>query len=123
MKSKTITIQGKEVTLGYCNATEIGYKLLTGEDVYVYFTEAIKAIQEERMPDIQKTIYMIIAAIKAYSEYTGEEAAITDRELMYDADQIEIGTALGTIIQLRSEFYHLPTVTGEPEEKADPKNV
>ena len=122
MKSKTITIQGKEVTLGYCNATEIGYKLLTGEDVYVYFTDAIKAIQEERMPDIQKTIYMIIAAIKAYSEYTGEEAAITDRELMYDADQIEIGTALGTIIQLRSEFYHLPTVTGEPEEKADPKN-
>lgn len=122
MKSKTITIQGKDVTLGYCNATEIGYKLLTGEDVYVYFTDAIKAIQEERMPDIQKTIYMIIAAIKAYSEYTGEEAAITDRELMYDADQIEIGTALGTIIQLRSEFYHLPTVTGEPEEKADPKN-
>ena len=122
MKSKTITIQGKDGTLGYCNATEIGYKLLTGEDVYVYFTDAIKAIQEERMPDIQKTIYMIIAAIKAYSEYTGEEAAITDRELMYDADQIEIGTALGTIIQLRSEFYHLPTVTGEPEEKADPKN-
>ena len=121
MKSKTITIQGKDVTLGYCNATEIGYKLLTREDVYVYFTEAIKAIQEERMPDIQKTIYMIIAAIKAYSEYTGEAAAITDRELMYEADQIEIGLALGTILQLRSEFYHLPT--GEPEEKADPKNV
>ena len=35
--------------------------------------------------------------------------------MMYDATSEEIGMALGTIIGLRAEFYHIPS--DEPEDK------
>lgn len=125
MKSKTITILGKEVTLGYCHATEIGYNLKSDEDVSEFFSHAVACLQDNRMPDIRKTIYMIIAAVNAYSEWKEEQAAITDRELMYEADPVEVGTALGTILQLRADFYHLPTSepTGDESEDEEQKNA
>jgi cell division protein ZapA (FtsZ GTPase activity inhibitor) len=125
MKSKTISILGKEVTLGYCHATEIGYNLMSDEDVSEFFSHAVACLQDNTMPDIRKTIYMIIAAVNAYSEWKEEQAAITDRELMYEADPVEIGTALGTILQLRADFYHLPTSepTGDESEGEEQKNA
>ena len=125
MKTKTITILGKEVTLGYCHATEIGYNLLADEDVSAFFSHAVACLQDNRMPDIRKTICMIIAAVKAYSEWKEVPATITDRELMYEADPVEVGTALGTILQLRADFYHMPTSepTGETNEGEDQKNA
>ena len=117
MKSKTITIQGKDVTLGYCHATEIGFKLLSDEDVNVFMAEAVQFMKEEKMPDIRKTIYFIIAAINAYCEWKGVQPAITDRDLMYESTPLEIGTAFGTILTLRSEFYAMPS--GEPVDDND----
>jgi hypothetical protein len=117
MKSKTITIQGKDVTLGYCHATEIGFKLLSDEDVNVFMAEAVQCMKEEKMPDIRKTIYSIIAAINAYCEWKGVQPAITDRDLMYESTPLEIGTAFGTILSLRSEFYAMPS--GEPVDDND----
>lgn len=117
MKSKTITIQGKDVTLGYCHATEIGFKLLSDEDVNVFMAEAVQCMKEEKMPDIRKTIYFIIAAINAYCEWKGEQPAITDRDLMYESTPLEIGTAFGTILSLRAEFYAMPS--GEPVDDND----
>ena len=127
MNTKTITIAGKEVTLGYSYATEIGYNSLADESINDFLVETAKRISEKRMPDIKKTIYLIIASVKAYSEWKGETAAITDRELMFEADQVDLDTALGTIISLRAEFYHLPA--NEPEEETtdeshtEPKNA
>lgn len=117
MRSKTITIQGKDVTLGYCNATEIGYKLLSDEDVADFVAHVIECFENKKEPDKQKTIYLIIAALKAYSEWKDVPAGITDRDLLYEANPIETGTALGTILNLRSEFYHVPT--GEPVDDND----
>lgn len=117
MKSKTITIQGKDVTLGYCHATEIGYKLLSDEDVADFVAHVIECFENKKEPDKQKTIYLIIAALKAYSEWKDVPAGITDRDLLYEANPIETGTALGTILNLRSEFYHVPT--GEPVDDND----
>ena len=117
MKSKTITIQGKDVTLGYCHATEIGFKLLSDEDVNVFMADAVQCMKEEKMPDIRKTIYFIIAAINAYCEWKGVQPAITDRDLMYESTPLEIGTAFGTIRTLRSEFYAMPS--GEPVDDND----
>jgi len=115
MTTKTITIAGKEVTLAYCYATEIGYKLLSDEDINVYMADAMEALKESRMPDIRKTIYVIIAAIKAYIEWQEETPAVTDRDLMYKATPLELGTALGTIIQLRADFYKVPS--DEPKDE------
>ena len=66
-------------------------------------------LKESRMPDTRKTVYVVIAAINAYSEWKGEQPVISDRDLMYDATPLELGTALGTIIQLRADFYKVPS--------------
>ena len=126
MTTKTITIAGKEVTLGYCHATDIGFKLLCDEELSDFIAHVIDRFNNGKEPDKQKTIYLIIAAVKAYSEWKEVPAGITDRELLYDANPIETATALGTILQLRADFYHLPS--GEPKNDEsdkgnEPKNA
>lgn len=124
MKSKTVKIAGKDIGLCYCYATEIGYKMLSDEDVHTFMAEARSRFSEEKMPDIRKTIFMIIASANAYSEWKGDPAGITDRELMYETAPSDIAAALGAIISLFSEFYYIPE--SEPEdgnEGADTKNA
>lgn len=120
MKTKEITIAGKTVTLAYCFGTEIGYKMLTDEDIHPFITEAIVAINEKpaRMPDLRKTIFLIIACATAYYESKGQESPLEDKDLMYNAEPTEIGLALGTVLNLYAEFYHLPK--DEPKKK-EPK--
>ena len=120
MTKKEITICGKQVTLAYCYATEIGYKNLAGEDITDFAQEAVKAIQSEKSPDIKKVIYAIIASMMAFYE-DADEMPVKDADIMKDATPLEVGTALGTILGLRGEFYNIPN--GEPkdtdEEKAE----
>lgn len=123
MKKKTITICGKEVTLAYCYGTEIGYKILSDEDISDFGIEIAEKIKNKQMPDIRKTLYLIIAAMNAYCEYKEEDAPITDRDLMSVATPQEIGQALGTIIGLRSEFYHVPSDEPKDKEESNKKNV
>ena len=124
MITKEIQIAGKAVTLGYCYATEIAYKLNADEEITDFLLEAIPIIQQQRMPDAKKVMLLIIASVTSYYESIkkdGEEskAPITDRDIMYDATSEEIGKALGDIITMRAEFYKMPT--GEPKDK--PKDV
>ena len=104
----TIELNGKEVHLKYCYATEISFKVLAEEEIHDFLREATAKVQAKQMPDIRKAIFLIIAAMQAYYESKGETAPITDRELMYDCGAEEIGTAFGTCIKLYMEFYHLP---------------
>ena len=130
MITKEIQIAGKTVTIGYCYATEIAYKLNADEEITDFLLEAIPIIQQQRMPDAKKVMLLIIASVTSYYESIkkdGEEskAPITDRDIMYDATSDEIGKALGNIITMRAEFYKIPT--GEPKDKPkdgddNPKN-
>ena len=61
MITKEITICGKQVTLADCYATEISYKILSDEDIIGFSQEIVEKIQHEQMPDIKKTIYLILA--------------------------------------------------------------
>ena len=115
MITKEITICGKQVTLAYCYATEISYKILSDEDIISFSQEIVEKIQHEQMPDIKKTIFLILASMQSYCESKGEQCPITDKELMYECTPQEIGKALGTVIALRSEFYHVPS--DEPKDK------
>lgn len=120
MKTKEITICGKHVTLGYCFATEISYKILAEEDITNFIESAINDIQNEHMPDVRKSIYAILAAMTAYCDANGvKDYPITDDKIMFNAAPTEIGTAIGTIIGLRTEFYRIPK--DEPEEETDDK--
>jgi hypothetical protein len=115
MITKEITICSKKVMLAYCYATEISYKILSDEDIIDFGQEVIEKIQHEQMPDIRKTIFLILASMNAYYESKGEKAPVSDKELMYECTPQEIGQALGVIIGLRSQFYHVPT--DEPQDK------
>ena len=128
MITKEITLCGKQVVLAYCYATEIGYKTLSDEDIIDFGSEIAEKIQQQQMPDIKRTIFLILASMNAYYESIHSETPITDKDLLYKSDPKEVGVALGTILGLRGKFYHLPT--DEPrgenkEEKADkePKNA
>ena len=70
MKQSEITIAGKSVTIGYCYATEIGYKKMTGEDISMFIQEVLVCINSEpkRMPDVEKSLFLILAAMTAYYE-------------------------------------------------------
>jgi hypothetical protein len=115
MIQKEITILGKQVTLAYCYATEISYKILSDEDIIDFGQEVVEKIQHEQMPDIRKTIYLILASMQSYYESKGEQCPVTDKELMYECTPQEIGMALGVIIGLRTNFYHVPS--DEPKDK------
>ena len=114
MIKKEITICGKPVTLAYCYATEIAYKDCSGEDILAFLTEAIPLIQQQQMPDVKKTIYLILSAMLAYYQ-DDEQLPVRDTDMMHEATPPEIGTALGTIIALRAQFYHV--ADDEPKDK------
>ena len=117
MIHEEITIAGKSVTLGYCYATEIAYKDLSGEDIADIIQETIAAINVKpaRMPDAKRSIYLVLAAVMAYYQSKDEDAPIKDTDLMRETSPLELGIALGTIINLRAKFYNIPK--GEPAEK------
>ena len=117
MITKEITLCGKQVVLGYCYATEIGYKTLSDEDIIDFGSEIAEKIQQQQMPDIKRTIFLILASMNAYYESINEEAPITDKGLLYESCPQEIGVALGVILGLRSKFYHLPTDEPRGEDK------
>jgi hypothetical protein len=112
MLTKEITLCGRQVTLAYCYATEIAYKDLSDENIADYIKEAVACIQQETDPDVKHTIYAILACMLAFYQSRGEEAPLTDTDLMNDAKPAELGTAIFTIIGLRMDFYHVPK--GEP---------
>jgi hypothetical protein len=123
MQKKEITICGKPVTLAYCYATEIAYKDCSGEDIHTFLTEAIPLLQQQQMPDVKKTLFLIIASMLSYYE-DEEKLPVTDKDMMREATPNEVVTALGTIIVLYSQFYHVPE--DEPKDKpseGDEKNA
>ena len=128
MNTKEITICGKQVTLAYCYATEISYKILADQDIMNFMQEVSDALQAEpqQMPDIRKTIFLLLASMQSYYDSlpAGQDGQkpqppVTDEDLMYHCTPQDLGVALGTILGLRSQFYHLPI--DEPEEK-EPKD-
>lgn len=125
MIKKETTICGKQVTLAYCYATEIAFKDLSDQDITDFMIEAIPQIQDQKMPSAKKVTHLIVASMMSYYESKDEKMPIEVKDIMYQATASEIGNALGVIIGLRAEFYHIPS--GEPEDKpkdgdAEPKN-
>lgn len=117
MITKEIELCGKQVTLAYCYATEIAYKDLSGEDITTIIQETAASVNATpaRMPDAKRSIYLVLAAAMAYYDSKDEDAPIKDTDLMRETSPLELGTALGTIINLWAKFYDIPK--GEPEDK------
>ena len=113
MLQQTIQLCGKDITLGYCFATEINYTNLTdGDNAPRYIAEAaakLDALQKggTEVPDVKKAIDLILSAAIAYYTSKDEEMPLVDKDLMFADNPTEIWTALGTVILLYGQFYHL----------------
>lgn len=119
MKTKEITICGKQVMLAYCFATELVFKKFTGLE-----------IEDFDPTDRDHIIYMILSAIAAYYESQEKEedrkAPIVDTDLIYQAKPKEIIAALQEITKLKAEWYEIPNGDKIEEKSADdeePKNA
>lgn len=119
MKTKEITICGKQVMLAYCFATELSFKNFTGENI-----EDLKVTNPEHV------IYLILSAIASYyqsKEYEDEKKApIVDSDLMYNATPKELVSAANDVMELRAEWYGIPKGDKVEEKPADgeaPKNA
>ena len=97
MKTKEITICGKQVMLAYCFATEIAFKNFTGENI-----ENFEATNPEHV------IYLILSAIASYYQKKDEEAPVKDNDLMYDAKPTELIAGLTEVMKLRASWYEIP---------------
>ena len=107
--------------MAYCYATEIAFKDLSNQDITDFLIEAVPQIQAQKMPDAKKVVLLIIAALVSHYQSIGEDVPIEDKDIMYRATSKEIGNALGVVIGLRADFYHIPA--GEPEDKSKDSDV
>ena len=108
MKTKEITLCGKQVMVGYCFATEIAFKKFTGVNI-----DEFDATNPEHI------IYLIIAAIATYYQKQETEAPVKDNDMMYDAQPKELISALTDVLNLRADWYQLPK--GEQTDDEKPK--
>lgn len=124
MTTKTITICGRDTTLAYCNATEIAFKMLSDENIGEFFTnEVFPAINAKpaRLPDMRKTIFLVVSAINSYYDYAGKQSPVSDRELMYEAKAGDIPKALAAVIELYGTFYATPGDEKDEDRKEEPQ--
>jgi len=120
MITQEITINGQPVTICYCYATELNYKIMTGEEISGIIKELIAAInsKEQTNPDLQKAANLIMSAILAYYASKGEDKEApfqTSLQVLTSIKPAELGIALAQIINMWAKFYEIPT--GEPKEK------
>ena len=123
MITKEITLCGQQVTLGYCFATEVLFNKMSDKYLSDYATHTIECIGKQKDPDTEQTIYAILACMVSYAESQKKEAPLKDTDIMYNAAPAELGIAIFAILELRSQFYHVPDgakqSNNEEEEKKE----
>ena len=96
---RTIHILDRDVRLRYCAATENGFEQLRKKSIY-----QIDFHSNEDM------IALSLAAIIAAYARSEEEAPINSDDLLYDAAPQDIITLMTATVELRNEWYNVPTV-------------
>ena len=122
---KTIKLDGKDVLMRYCSASETGFEQIAGKssDVFSFHREG----EELKAPaaTLDDYIKLAIASIVAAYRRKNEEPPITAEYIMFDATSTEINDIITTVIALRNERYKVPEIAVEKTEESDetPKNA
>lgn len=103
----------RERKVAFCAAASIAfYNYTDGVSVTKYLQELY-----EGDDDPSKALYLIMAAVFAYYNDSGEELPIIDRDLSYNMTFQEMTEALKTVLALCNEYYTLPP--GEPADEPE----
>jgi hypothetical protein len=132
---KKITLNGQEVSMIYCTATENGYERLAEKSINVFFPtfgkdeEGNDIITEPATAKTEDFIVLAIAAIVAYYSRAKKDVPVDSDYILYDATPQERTDLLTAIIELRTEWYTVPKVVEETIRKesegkdGNPKNA
>lgn len=126
MKTKEITICGKQVTLAYCYATEIIYRDIAGEDIIDYVKHVADCISNNEDPDPKRTLCAILSSSMAYDQSQAKDDGkevpeqLTFMHLAKEAMPTDVILATVAVLDLRRQFYHVAKAD-EEEIKADEK--
>lgn len=129
IKEKTINICGKEVSIRYCAATETGFEQLSGKSSDIFTPKPERdsdgnIVGYAPLANMDDYIKLSIAAIIAAYSAKGEDAPVTAEDVMYNASSKDISGMLTAVIQLRNQWYDIPSVVKpETEETSEPKNA
>ena len=111
---KTIKIQGKDVRMRYCVATETGFTSISGKDASVFSARQLYNDKGEKdgiaPPEANTEDYLTLAlaAIVAAYARTGDTAPVTSDDILYDFTPAEVQLLIATVVELRLEWYRVP---------------
>ena len=111
---KTITIQGKDVRMRYCAATETGFTSISGRDASVFSARQLYNDKGEKdgiaPPEATTEDYLTLAlaAIVAAYARTGDTAPVTSDDILYDFTPAEVQLLIATVVELQLEWYRVP---------------
>lgn len=121
---KSIQICGKTVLMRYCAATETGYEKISGKSSAIFVPD-IEKDEEGKIINIKPKamtedfIILAVAAIIAAYQRKGEDAPITADDIIYEANPSEVEELIKTIVKLRNEWYKIPDVVKEEDNKTE----
>jgi hypothetical protein len=129
MTQKEITLNGQQVSMIYCAATENGFETISNRSIGVFVPTTGK--NEEGKTVIIKPaeatmgdfVTLAMAAIVTAYGRNGQQPPVTSDYILYDATPKERNDLISAIVQIRDEWYTVPDVVrekmNEEREKAD----
>lgn len=112
---RKIEILGREVEMLYCAATETGFEDIAGKTADIFNPIPVldkEGKVKELMPPPATTkdyIYLAVACIVAAYASRGEEAPNLTNDILYNATPAEVQLLTKTAIELKLEWYKVPT--------------
>ena len=127
MKKKKVKIAGKQVWLAYCYATELAFYNLADIDINDFFVNFFspnnegdeQKRKEKEYIKRKRIMFAIVAAAYAYSKSIDKDAEPDENIVMFDAKPNEITDAFSCVIELRNEWYKLPSDDKPKKEDED----
>ena len=123
---KKITICGKEVGLRYCAAAETGYEELSNKSSGVFSPTINKRDKDGNPIDVtppkateKDYILLAVAAIIAYYAKHEETEPIKSEDILFDANAQDVTNLIVTIVQLRNNWYKVPSIIKPEMEETD----
>ena len=124
---RKIEILGRDVEMLYCAATETGFEDIAGKTADIF--NPIPVLDKdgkvkELMPPPATTkdyIYLAVACIVAAYASRGEEAPNLTNDILYNATPAEVQLLTKTAIELKLEWYKVPTTATIDKMKDDGK--
>jgi hypothetical protein len=124
---RKITILGREIEMLYCAATETGFEDIAGKTADIFNPIPVldkEGKVKELMPPPATTkdyIYLAVACIVAAYASRGEEAPNLTNDILYNATPAEVQLLTKTAIELKLEWYKVPTTATIDKVKDDGK--